>query len=992
MKQAGQQSDSKAAGDNASRTPVSAQATASEQPVQALVGNMALQALFARGGLAISQPDDPGEREADRVADQVCRHTPLPEPPQITGRTGGLQRKAEPGAVRPARANPVGGLLSSPGRPLPASTQSHFEARFGQDLSDVRVHAGSEAAQAATHLHARAFTHHNNIAFAAGQYAPDSASGRKILAHELTHVLQHRYRPTAAGVSRLPDGPVTDAFVERMGRLYYEQAQREAATHARWSASRAAEFHGALRGQNTTQSGEIASTQAMLGQQRVAMLGEFGDADLQSAWASARQAVVLVNTDLQTENYSDVDVEGPRQNFADFYTYLIPFASRTEDQQQEQAGRERQRYEADMETWRAQQSAMNSAPIGEPGERAFRAGMAISFPRPSPPYTAPASVLADLRTRQQRVYGATTDAEWRAVLQDFASSTAAMDNMLVYRVPASSDTRQGFEYYQGLLQRQQQMQEQHPDAVRIAAVFFPRDEFVDVRREDGETANVAKAIPWQFYLYRTDTEWVLKDLMSPRSAENRQAISAADQQRIAAGEEVDPPLALFEQLNTAIRFPEGILNWTMPVSGVAWRLTTTAEWSLSTWLTAIGIALAALGLILMTAGAATAPVAFGLAAVAGIGSTLADWQEKSEQGMLTDRDLVIGGISIAADLASIFTLGLGKLATVSAQAGSRLAQASLLAGRYLFRARAADLAVNLVQVFAVTGDFLSQYNALKDNTMLSEEDRDSALRRLLLTGIITGGVMLFGVVGGARDLGAGPGGRVRLDVDEAGRPRLDAEGTAGTVDQPPPVAPDLPPPSTPHVPESAAPDLPASAAPELPAGAQSIPQRIADGGNPPQRVRDNPDNYYYLNGRYHAITPGSGSGRVSRRLQYMGATPDKYSRTGREVLARMRSEGRIRGSGELTRGSGHSLEVLASDGNWYPIDETIDMAHLHDAVTWWNEVGRYHGARSRPVRDFMLDSGNYEFQPRSINRSEGAQLGETYLPPVAPDLPPPSLD
>jgi filamentous hemagglutinin len=113
----------------------------------------------------------------------------------------------------------------------------------------------------------------------------------------------------------------------------------------------------------------------------------------------------------------------------------------------------------------------------------------------------------------------------------------------------------------------------------------------------------------------------------------------------------------------------------------------------------------------------------------------------------------------------------------------------------------------------------------------------------------------------------------------------------------------------------------------------------------------------------------------------MGATPDKYSRTGLEVLEHMRSKGAIKGEGPLLRGNPNNLEARGPDGQWHRIDHTIDMAHKVDAVTWWNNVGRYYGPKAPEVRAFMRDSNNYEFQPRSINRSAGAKIGTTYLPP-----------
>lgn len=116
----------------------------------------------------------------------------------------------------------------------------------------------------------------------------------------------------------------------------------------------------------------------------------------------------------------------------------------------------------------------------------------------------------------------------------------------------------------------------------------------------------------------------------------------------------------------------------------------------------------------------------------------------------------------------------------------------------------------------------------------------------------------------------------------------------------------------------------------------------------------------------------------------MGRTPDKYSRTGREVLDRMRIEGNIRGDGSLVRGNPNNLEVMAPNGEWLLIDRTIDMAHTTDAVSWWNDVGRFYGPKAPEVREFMLNPNNYRFEPQSVNRSAGARLGETYLPPQPP--------
>jgi len=130
----------------------------------------------------------------------------------------------------------------------------------------------------------------------------------------------------------------------------------------------------------------------------------------------------------------------------------------------------------------------------------------------------------------------------------------------------------------------------------------------------------------------------------------------------------------------------------------------------------------------------------------------------------------------------------------------------------------------------------------------------------------------------------------------------------------------------------------------------------------------------------------SNSKPASARETYMGSTPDKYSRTGREVVERMRNEGLIDGEGPLQRGNPNNLQLINADGTRTLIDGKVDMAHKVDAVSWWNDVGRLYGAKSPEVRQFMLDPSNYVLQHQSINRSEGAQLKQTYQPPLAPDF------
>ncbi len=78
------------------------------------------------------------------------------------------------------------------GRPLPEPLRNYFEPRFGYDFSRVRVHTDSKASETAKAINAKAFTTGKDVVFGTGQYSPETSSGKRLLAHELTHVSQQQ--------------------------------------------------------------------------------------------------------------------------------------------------------------------------------------------------------------------------------------------------------------------------------------------------------------------------------------------------------------------------------------------------------------------------------------------------------------------------------------------------------------------------------------------------------------------------------------------------------------------------------------------------------------------------------------------------------------------------------------------------------------------------------------------------------------------------------
>ncbi len=160
--------------------------------------------------LTVNTPGDHHEQEADAMADRVMRMPSssswlqrkcaaceqeeedhhAQRKPQSTTLTPYLQAKGGDGATVSDTVSQ--GLTASQGRGsrMDDSTLDFMSSRFGADFSGVNIHTGGDAEQLSEQLNARAFTTGNNIYFNKGEYNPGTAAGQRLLAHELTHVLQ----------------------------------------------------------------------------------------------------------------------------------------------------------------------------------------------------------------------------------------------------------------------------------------------------------------------------------------------------------------------------------------------------------------------------------------------------------------------------------------------------------------------------------------------------------------------------------------------------------------------------------------------------------------------------------------------------------------------------------------------------------------------------------------------------------------------------------
>lgn len=237
----------------------------SPQRLASAMGNRAFGHML-QAKLAVSAPSDQYEREADRVADRVMRMAspakpapmrtprgiqrqctacasgapcpdckakadidPRPLEPDITPM---VQRSAAGPGDGPTTAMSAGAHTSaatvddavatprSAGRPLTRDLRAFFEPRFGTDFGAVRIHNGPWAESATRSLSARAYTLGNHLVFGKGEYKPGTDAGRRLLAHELTHVVQQGKATGSVRrmIQRRWDQPTTECNAEPTGK------------------------------------------------------------------------------------------------------------------------------------------------------------------------------------------------------------------------------------------------------------------------------------------------------------------------------------------------------------------------------------------------------------------------------------------------------------------------------------------------------------------------------------------------------------------------------------------------------------------------------------------------------------------------------------------------------------------------------------------------------------------------------------------------------
>ena len=278
--------------------------------------------------LVVGQPGDKYEQEADRVADEVMRMREpgvqrqveeeeeeeiLQTKPLVDQITPLVQRQVEEEEeeeMLQAKSREDGisevphdlesqiNAIKGGGRPMAESERAYFEPRFEADFSQVKVHTGAQAAESARAVNARAFTRGHDIVFDAGEYTPGTTVGKKLLAHELTHVVQQTGGPAPDVIHLNPINPDNDSVLQFMKRLNGESAQKM----IKAIASEDQAVRDAIRRNLVRARGESHEERMLLCLAAVKLRGTIRASDFESMFAKMFDALRA------THNYKDVPI------------------------------------------------------------------------------------------------------------------------------------------------------------------------------------------------------------------------------------------------------------------------------------------------------------------------------------------------------------------------------------------------------------------------------------------------------------------------------------------------------------------------------------------------------------------------------------------------------------------------------------------------------------------------------------------------------------
>jgi hypothetical protein len=473
------------------------------------------------------------------------------------------------------------------------------------------------------------------------------------------------------------------------------------------AAAESEEAARALAKQAPTAGQELVAVELFAVQRRLERGSEVMAASVLDAWAKAQTAILALNP-------------------------IIRAGSMAPEQQAEAADAA----EAFLTAFRAE---VEQYDVEQKIELTLEPSMVVT----TNPYVSPEVAYFVPRLREAR-----TPADWAWPVAVFGRVVESLDRYIADRLTARGRAPEAAELVGAgaLTQELSALLDKAPEAKKVQAVFFPDAEELRNAGPPGAPDFSVTGFPLSWYVHRKDEVWYLTDLSNP------------DQPKVvsdAGGTADAPALALFEQLNTALRFPVGHLYWQL--DGTPGDLATTAEWGATEWLTLFSVLAGAAALAVAAAASfgATVPASVILltgvgAAVLSAGAAVADVAERSQAGVLTTKDVVVDTLALAGAFAGVGSMALGKVAVSDAvKTAAGLTRLQAVAEQAFVPVVLAGVGTDLASFAVLLGDAPAQLAAI--DKMTNDRDRNLARARLVGLMLLSGAMLLLAAGGVPRD-------------------------------------------------------------------------------------------------------------------------------------------------------------------------------------------------------------------------------------------------
>jgi hypothetical protein len=366
---------------------------------------------------------------------------------------------------------------------------------------------------------------------------------------------------------------------------------------------------------------------------------------------------------------------------------------------------------------------------------------------------------------------ANTADEWKKVRNLFTSYLNGIDKYLAFKLKEKGYQTESAQlaFWSGLSLELDKLKAEHPDAQKVKALFYPKEYIKNEENNDLEP-NQVPGIPFFFYTYynETEKEWVLKDITNPTQIKSN----------VKSGtKETYPHRELFAQLDSNLRFPEGILFYETP-DRIRNTVYTHNRATLSDWLARIGMVTGAFMLAAFTMGAAVPVELAVLTSGLIISSATLKYLDYREQGMQNTTYAYIELLNIVGALLPLASLSARLVISSSLEVGNTVALQTLK--NWYVVPTILGLGTDAAIITLLAEEGWNEFTAVNQNTKIAPAEKQMMLARITANLLLQGMLAVISVKGAVKQMASlKPGTDIYLDKDFAGetsmRPLFDID-------------------------------------------------------------------------------------------------------------------------------------------------------------------------------------------------------------------------